>query len=1553
MQTACVQLMHNNTSKLQVWALNRHWRTSSFEAVVITQQARSLLLRLSFDGHVMISPRDKLAPSVPWVYEKNKRFAPVVECPPEHQYTLDALRAAEKMIAELNETMEEKLQRANQLREQRERELQEMGISIHSEIGVTGIFTPRDTPHLVNLNEDPAMSECLIYYLKEGKTRVGQLHTDCTVEIGLNGEFILKEHCIFFNNQGVVHFQPCENAECYVNGSLINQRVQLFSGARVILGKSHVFRFNNPTKSKEKKSVPTDMSGSMTESIDWTYAICELLDKQGVDLRKEMEERLLEIEAQFRRERDASDRLFEEQKRVRYEYEDRIQSLQEQVERQSMLSSITQDDQMLVDDETTSECTWSEREFQLASWAFDKWRTHQFTSLRDQLWENAVYLKEANALSVELNKNVRFQFTLLTDTPFSPLPPDFNQSCNTSPTVVDRENFDSNTTPQPKRAGVVLSSAIVPSQQTVNELALFRSDEKHVCTKSQRHTMVAVKVQDIMSGAVHYWSLERFRKRLSRMREHYEQQTDFAVLSCSEDNMQSRTIRSSSNDISEKPDRLGEDDEKEIRDPFQARDPWFRLIGRCFVYMSNLLFETNLVQRVAIVNHHGQVSGFICLAIELIADRCPVDVSICQSEDNEAVSSVLTTPIVFDNRAYVDWVTENADLVDVLLRETLVDVDGELYGTLKLGSDLTFRVTVLQMTGISTEFTEVFCQYFFQHRPNEIFCTKPMKNSPDSELVGFYHTQQFTTTVTLAFLDYVRHHPLGFEIYGHVSDTSNSAALESQSTIALPRRFSNFIPSSLSASTPVPPTRLNKTESPSDLFLVHSEDILVWFEILEINANGDYVPVPVDRLDEPPCQGAFLIHQGLQRRLAITLVYESTAPDTLDPITSITTPPTLFQDVYEVVVGRVRDTPDWLESDSETRILSLSLFPVRYLPQAGDDRTFFRFEAAWDSSLHASALLNRVTKPGHRVFMTISCYLDVDGCTRPVCLTKDIAMVVFPREAKLSVASPRLTHNPTNALLRSVQSLWTSFYRVAQTSRVSAVYELLLRRPWVTRDNGHRTRPVMDSSLMYVRGEENLKGWRPRGDSLIIEHQWELDRLDRIKLVEQSRHLILLREALHKLGRNESQVSLDQLVLQSRRRNRSLIRKRKAAWSRTRSDTLKITKNGSVNASPPDLIMEAQFDSGLVASNTTTGSGGYSVEQNREPNQSRQDKGARTVERFSPDPMSRSLFEWNDQTVENGQGSCDEDMRKQMIISRCVEVLTSLLQMTGSLTGDSDSDSSQLKMDPNNLSNQNKLPEKETEQAADMAQSVKIMVTSTTNSDPLANSLMASSDQGDTGGLGNSITTIPRSATAESLQLHPVNDNSGHNHLKRSYRSLIGECVEVRVSPVVSRKGYLMVLEAKTGGWLRRWFVVRRPFLFIYADEHDPIERGLINLTTAKLDYDVNAAFANSPPPNGNQKTDLFRLPTSAESTVLPPTALVTVSTQFNMFTLIGQHHTLLIQTTSESGSDIHDWLYALNPLKAGEIRSRLGRNRRSRKCEHGGLCATKRDKELTSATHE
>ena len=46
-----------------------------------------------------------------------------------------------------------------------------------------------------------------------------------------------------------------------------------------------------------------------------------------------------------------------------------------------------------------------------------------------------------------------------------------------------------------------------------------------------------------------------------------------------------------------------------------------------------------------------------------------------------------------------------------------------------------------------------------------------------------------------------------------------------------------------------------------------------------------------------------------------------------------------------------------------------------------------------------------------------------------------------------------------------------------------------------------RLRKVIDTSGTYVRGEENLQGWRPRADSLILDHQWELEKLNRLEEV--------------------------------------------------------------------------------------------------------------------------------------------------------------------------------------------------------------------------------------------------------------------------------------------------------------------------------------------------------------------------------------------------------------------------------------------------------------------
>ena len=62
------------------------------------------------------------------------------------------------------------------------------------------------TPHLVNLNEDPLMSECLLYYLKDGVTKVGQpSNLSFQPDIQLSGAHILNHHCSFSSGDGTTY----------------------------------------------------------------------------------------------------------------------------------------------------------------------------------------------------------------------------------------------------------------------------------------------------------------------------------------------------------------------------------------------------------------------------------------------------------------------------------------------------------------------------------------------------------------------------------------------------------------------------------------------------------------------------------------------------------------------------------------------------------------------------------------------------------------------------------------------------------------------------------------------------------------------------------------------------------------------------------------------------------------------------------------------------------------------------------------------------------------------------------------------------------------------------------------------------------------------------------------------------------------------------------------------------------------------------------------------------------------------------------------------------
>ncbi|XP_078801659.1 kinesin-like protein KIF1A isoform X17 [Oryzias latipes] len=1236
---------------------------------------------------------------------------------PGSEEAIERLKETEKIIAELNETWEEKLRKTEAIRMEREALLAEMGVAMREDGGTVGVFSPKKTPHLVNLNEDPLMSECLLYYIKDGMTRVGRLDASKHQDIGLSGHFIQDEHCTFTSSTGptgetAVVLEPCEGAETYVNGKRVTEPTVLRSGNRIILGKSHVFRFNHPAQARAERE-RTPCAETPSEPVDWAFAQRELLEKQGIDMKQEMEQRLQELEDQYRREREEANNLLEQQ---RLDYESKLEALQKQVDRCHPEASEE-------DEEAEEEVQWTERERELAEWSFRKWKGYQFTSLRDLLWGNAIFLKEANAISVELKKKVQFQFVLLTDTLYSPLPPDF-----------------------------------LPPEATQDR------EKMHF-----PRTIVAVEVQDQKNGATHYWTLEKLRQRLDLMREMYDRAADV-------------------------PNTATEECENAMTggDPFYDRFPWFRLVGRAFVYLSNLLYPVPLVHRVAIVSEKGEVKGFLRVAVQAIsADEEAPDYGsgVRQSgtakisfEDqqyerfqSESCSAGLSrTGISQEELRIVEGEGQNAEVgpsadevnnntagTDELENPLKACLDGASEATLehlRIGNVFTFRVTVLQASSISAEYADIFCQFNFIHRHDEAFSTEPLKNTGRGPPLGFYHVQNIAVEVTKSFVDYIKTQPVVFEVFGHYQKQPFLPLCKDVMSPLRPcrRQFPQVMP----LSKPVPATKLKAMARPQAGPCHCKYDLMVFFEICELEATGEYIPAVVDHRGGMPCHGTFLLHQGLQRRVAVTIVHESGGD-------------VEWRDVRELVVGRLRNTPEADETIMDPNILSLNILSAGYVKPLLDDRTFYRFEAAWDSSMHNSLLLNRVTPYGEKIYMTLSAYLEMENCTQPAVLTKDICMVFYSRDTKLSAT-------------RSIRNLFgTGSLRAADGNRVTGVYEVSLcyladaGSPGMQR----RRRRVLDTSVAYVRGEENLAGWRPRSDSLILDHQWELEKLSLLQDVEKTKHYLLLREKL------ESTLLMGQESLQCG----------------TSEDLCESPK-------PCEVDQEASCSSEITTE--------------------RQRELAAKCLRLLTHSFNR---EYSHVCVSASESKISEMSVTMLKDSPSTYALNTI---TPSSTCPSLVDGSYITAD---LRLPRPRPRADTQQEAAEAKA-------------------------------------------------PVN---GASDAKPATRRFVPDIQEIRVSPIVSKKGYLHFLEPNTNGWVKRFVTVRRPYVYIYNSERDTVERAILNLSSAQVEY-------------SEDQQAMLKTP--------------------NTFAVCTEHRGILLQAANEK--EMHDWLYAFNPLLAGTIRSKLSRRR-------------------------
>ncbi|XP_070634446.1 kinesin-like protein KIF13A isoform X1 [Bos indicus] len=192
----------------------------------------------------------------------------------------EKLEESEKLIKELTVTWEEKLRKTEEIAQERQRQLESMGISLET----SGIKVGDDKCYLVNLNADPALNELLVYYLKD-HTRVG---ADTSQDIQLFGIGIQPEHCeIDIGSDGEVSLTPKENARSCVNGTLVCSTTQLWHGDRILWGNNHFFRINLPKRKRrdwlkdfEKETGPPehdlDAASEASSEPDYNYEFAQM-----------------------------------------------------------------------------------------------------------------------------------------------------------------------------------------------------------------------------------------------------------------------------------------------------------------------------------------------------------------------------------------------------------------------------------------------------------------------------------------------------------------------------------------------------------------------------------------------------------------------------------------------------------------------------------------------------------------------------------------------------------------------------------------------------------------------------------------------------------------------------------------------------------------------------------------------------------------------------------------------------------------------------------------------------------------------------------------------------------------------------------------------------------------------------------------------------------------------------------------------------------------------------------------------------------------------------
>ncbi|XP_012155796.1 kinesin-like protein KIF13A isoform X4 [Ceratitis capitata] len=450
----------------------------------------------------------------------------------------DKLAESENLMKQISQTWEEKLVKTERIQNERQQALEKMGISVQA----SGIKVEKNKYYLVNLNADPSLNELLVYYLKERTLIGGHSISGQQPDIQLSGLGIQPEHCVIVIEDGGLFMEPIQGARCFVNGSAVLEKTPLLNGDRILWGNHHFFRVNCP-KSANANMISEPQTPA--QLIDYNFARDEIMQNELSN--DPIQTAIARLERQHEEDKQVA---LEKQ---RQEYERQFQQLRNTLSPSTPYAPYTPYDPLRLGKITPNTPT---SQMRVEKWAQerDEMFKRSLGQLKNDIMRANALVQEANFLAEEMEKKTKFSVTLQ-------IPP-------------------ANLSPNRRRGAFVSEPAIL--------------------------------VKRINSGS-QIWTMEKLENKLIDMREMYQEHKERSLNGLESENSKSL-------------------------DPFYESQENHNLIGVANIFLEVLFHDVKLDYHTPIISQQGEVAGRLQVEIQRIAGQMPQD-RMCESISESSTDS--------------------------------------------------------------------------------------------------------------------------------------------------------------------------------------------------------------------------------------------------------------------------------------------------------------------------------------------------------------------------------------------------------------------------------------------------------------------------------------------------------------------------------------------------------------------------------------------------------------------------------------------------------------------------------------------------------------------------------------------------------------------------------------------------------------------------------------------------------------------------------------------------------------------------------------------------